>query len=547
MNYQEIKKEWFVKCENLDLLNELKSLTDEKEVEDRFYKNLEFGTAGIRGVLGVGTNRMNVYTVGQVIQALVNKMKNNNEKKVVIGYDMRHKSKEFAELCASILSRNGIEVHIFEDLTATPILSYSVIKLKADAGIMITASHNPKEYNGLKLYSSDGTQIGEEEARVMAEYIKKVDIFEVDHCIDLKQINYVKDSLIEDYMRKATSVSAEPKNKDLNIVYTPLSGVGFAFIKKALEGKGYKNVHFVEEQINPDPDFSTVPSPNPENKESFSLAIKEGLKYNSDVLISTDPDADRVGVCVKHNGKYVLLSGNAVGTLLSHYIISKLYSENSLPENSKIIKSIVSDDLVEKVASRYNVSVSSVHVGFKNVYSLANKLEKEKSSNFIMGFEESLGYGIGTNLAKDKDAISAVVAILDMVSYYSTHNKTLVDVYREIQEIHGFHSNHLESFKLEGKDGLDKMRKLVDGFKNHPIAKIGYSKLTETIDYLKDDTGLEKQNVIKFSYDNGSWFVVRPSGTEPKLKFYMFSVGKTEKESKFNLEKMKKEITKKVK
>lgn len=522
---------------NRDLLLEIDLLENEKEKEDRFYKKLEFGTAGMRGLLGAGTNRMNVHTVAEVTQALADKLNKDSdaEKGVVIGYDTRHMSKEFAELSASILIKNGINVHLFKDVAATPLLSYAVIRLKKASGIMITASHNPKEYNGYKLYGSDGIQINKEYAGEIVENISSIgDIFDVETKVDLKDVNYVSEKLVDSYIQKASMTLSAPINKDLSIVYTPLNGVGKEFVQRVLSMKGYKNVHTVKEQEMPDPNFTTTPSPNPENEEVFKLAIREGIKHNAEVLIATDPDADRIGLMIKDNGSYSFVSGNIVGTVLSFYLMEKLYFEKRLPKNPKIVKTIATDNLIDKIAGRYGVEVVNVHVGFKNIYSKVSEWETLGDSGYILGYEESLGYGLGSSLARDKDAVSAMVVILEMVSYYHSLGENILTIYRRLQENFEFHTERLESITLPGKDGLEKMNSLMVNIRNNPIEELNGSELSEVIDYLEDGTGLEKQNVIKYVYNDGSWFVIRPSGTEPKLKIYSYTVSpsKTKSEEK---------------
>lgn len=527
---------------NLDpsLLSELKAITNENEIEDRFYKRLEFGTAGIRGVLGVGTNRMNVHTVAEVTQALANKLiaEGKQDDGVVIAYDVRHMSKEFAEMSATILSKQGVKTYLFEQVSATPILSYAVIELETAAGIMITASHNPKEYNGYKLYAADGTQIDKEFANSIVDNIEKIEnLFEISTEIDLSKVEFLSNEFIYNYFSSAHDLQLHlDVDRDISIVYTPLHGVGREFVPRILWENGYENLHLVEEQMIPDPDFTTAKSPNPENLETFELAIREGLKYNADVLIATDPDADRVGVMVKHKGKYEMVSGNVLGTVLVDYILRYHFNAQSLPKNPKIVKTIVTDNLVDKIAEDYGVGVVDVHVGFKNIYSLVNEWQSKGDNGYIVGYEESLGFGISGDLAKDKDAITASLLICEMVGHYYTMGLSILDIYQSLQEYYGFHGEKLESISFPGKDGKEKMDMLVEKMRVTPIPEINGSKLIKAIDYLNDDTDLEKLNVLKCLYEDGSWFAVRPSGTEPKLKVYAYSVGENKQTSEIKAE-----------
>lgn len=505
----------------------------EHEIENRFYRKLEFGTAGIRGLLGVGTNRMNVHTVAEVTEGLARKILADGKQAegVVIGYDVRHMSKEFAELAASILSKHGITVHLFDDIIPTPVLSYAIRNLKAISGIMITASHNPKEYNGYKVYWEDGAQISREIVDEIVSHISNIeDLFgieklKIDKGVELDLIKYVNKDLIDEYKKGVLNLSVnENINKEISVVYSPLNGTGRKLIKEVLNDRGFNNVVMVKEQEYPDTNFTTVEYPNPEEIETFDYAINVGIKNNADLLIATDPDADRIGVMIKHDEKYEFLSGNKLGTVMVHYILNSLHSQGKLNENSSIVKTIVTDNLVDKIAKDFEVNVFDVHVGFKNVYSLVNEWEKSNNNGYIIGYEESLGFGIGHNLARDKDAISAAMIIVEMVAYYNREGKTLIDVLNEIQDRYGFHSERLESITMPGKNGQLEMAELIKDFRRNPIKELNGNMLISELDYLNDDTGLEKMNVLKYIYEDGTWFVIRPSGTEPKLKLYIYTV-----------------------
>lgn len=532
------------------LLQELKSISDEKDIEDRFYKDLEFGTAGIRGVLGAGTNRMNVHTVSRVAEALSMEIKrtNNEHRGVVIGYDVRHMSKEFAELSAEILSNNGIKVYLFDDIVPTPVLSYAIRKLRTVSGVMITASHNPKEYNGYKVYWDDATQIGKETADNIVKHMNNIeDMFGIERlnlneALDLGIVEYVDNKILSDYKNEVLNLSINNDVSNISVVYSPLHGTGNKFIKDIFKKKGF-NLHIVEEQSNADPDFTTVESPNPEEIEAFDYSVKLAKEVNADLIITTDPDADRVGVMVKHDGEYKLVTGNQLGTLVTHYILKSLHEKGQLKRQSKIIKTIVTDNLVDKIAKDFNVEVVNVHVGFKNIYSKVNEWEKnDEEDNYILGYEESLGFGIGHNLARDKDATSASLIIAEMVSEYLKEDKTIIDVLNEIQEEYGFHNEHLESIVMPGKDGQRNMQRLVKAFRENPIEKLNGHKLVRKIDYLHDETDLEKLNVIKCEYEDGTWFVIRPSGTEPKLKLYIYTVGNSHESTESKMKSVIKEL-----
>lgn len=541
MSYKTEYKKWLNESRlNVNLKKEMTEVMNEEEIEDRFYKKLNFGTAGIRGVLGAGTNRMNVHTVAEVTEGLAKKIKadQGEAQGVVIGYDVRHMSKEFAELAASILSNHGITVHLFDDIVPTPLLSYAIRELKAISGIMITASHNPKEYNGYKVYWKDGAQIQESTAKEIVKYVSSVkDMFaiegmNIDEARDLGLVKSVSSNLIEKYKKKVLNLSVnDDVNKDISIVYSPLNGTGNALVREILEARGFNNLHIVEEQENPDPNFTTVKYPNPEEIEVFDYAIKKGLQHNSDILITTDPDADRVGVMIKHNGKYEYMSGNDIGTVMTYYMLSSLYSQGKLNKKPKVVKTIVTDNLVDKIAETFEVEVFDVHVGFKNIYYLVKQWEEQKDYGYILGYEESLGFGIGSDLARDKDAVSAAMIIVEMAAYYNKEGRTLIHVLNEIQQQYGFHSEHLESITMPGKNGKEEMDLLIKNLRINPMKELNGSKLVEKIDYLNDDTDLEKTDVIKYIYEDGTWFVVRPSGTEPKLKVYIYTVGDSKEES----------------
>lgn len=535
---------------NEEILENMKSFP-KSEIEDRFYKKLEFGTAGIRGILGAGTNRMNVHIVAEVAKAIAEKIicENKQNDGVVIGYDVRHMSKEFAELSAAIFTKKGIKTYLFENVTATPILSYAIREFKTANGIMITASHNPKEYNGYKVYGSNGIQILQEDVKKIKLFMSKLEnpysVKEYNFENIASEVNYVGEDFISKYLNEVSKLSINNIQSNLKTVYTPLNGTGSEFVRKTLIEQNSTQLFEVEEQMLPDPDFTTTGSPNPEDETAFTLAKEKGEEVSADLLIATDPDADRVGAMVLHEGSYHMITGNVLGTLLTNYILNQMDSKGVLPENPSIVKTIVTDNLVDKIAQEYNVKVHDVHVGFKNIYSLVEKWNLTKERNYILGYEESYGFGIGTNIARDKDAISATRLIVEMTSYYHNLGKTLVDVFDEIQSKYGYHAESLKSVVLEGKEGLSKMQEIVFNLRNNPIEEIAGSKLTKYTDYLQN-TKLEKENVLKFMYEDGTWFVVRPSGTEPKLKIYIYVVAKDKKSVQEKLSKVSNEIISKV-
>ena len=512
-----------------------------KNIEDSFYKNLEFGTAGIRGKLGPGPNRMNLYTVSRVTRAIAKEIKANKQedKGVVIGRDSRAYSKEFSELSANIFASEGIKVFLFDTVIPTPILAYSILHLNTAFGIMITASHNTKEYNGYKVYSSDGIQISKEVAKKISKNSSEIEDFldykfPVNQCITTLNKDH---EVVKSYYKKAKETIEEfsfenDEKHSISVVYTGLHGVGGEYIPEFLKENGYCNLHFVKEQMKPSTDFYTTPSPNPEDEEVFEYGKKLALTFNSDVILATDPDVDRLGVMIKHNGKYEYLDGNVIGTLLSTYILLKLRTNSDFEGKSPlIIKTIVSNNLVEKEGKVYNADFKDVHVGFKNIYSQAMNEE-----NFVFGYEESLGFGFGKKVSREKDAIIASVMVLNMISYYNSIGYSLLDVYKEIQEAHGFTEEKMESILLEGLDGMNVMKEIILDLKNAPISSINGFEISKSIDYNSDETGLEKENVLKFMYEDGSWFAVRPSGTEPKLKIYFYSYGSTKEEAEKSLE-----------
>ena len=527
---------------------ELKEINGNDEaIKERFLLNLEFGTAGLRGVLGAGTNRMNIYTVGKATQGLANFLKSENENPVVtISYDSRIRSDEFAQVAAQILAANGVKVYLYDALAPVPMLSFATRAHKSDAGIMITASHNPAKYNGYKVYGPDGCQMTSESAdKVLAE-INKLDIFADIKKADFEQakaegkIEYVSDEVKQAYydwclgqmMRKDIFVK-EP----MKMVYTPLNGSGLVPVTTVLGKAGLKDITIVEEQRLPDGNFPTCPYPNPEIREAMQLGLDRVKELDGDVLIATDPDADRVGIAVKENDEYVLLTGNQVGILLTDYIAKTRKELGTLPENPIMVKSIVSSSLADAVAASHGVETINVLTGFKYIGTEIKKLEeKSEEDRFILGFEESYGYLVGSAV-RDKDAVVATLLISEMAAYYrsigSSINKALQDIYAKF----GYYLNKVDSYEFEGLSGMDKMKDIMQGLRDKPLAKLGSLPVVAREDYKtlvhKDElTGeethidLPSANILIYYLEGGHQVIVRPSGTEPKIKVYYSIKGK---------------------
>lgn len=545
MDYKKRYQEWL---ENPyfdeETKKELKAIVnDEKDIEDRFYQDLQFGTAGLRGKLGAGTNRMNIYTVSLASQGLADTIKEYGKdamnRGVAISYDVRHMSKEFAQISARVLAANGIKAFLHKDITPTPVLSYTVRKLGNISGIMITASHNPKEYNGYKAYWEEGSQILDDIADKILDNISKIGAFENVKLISLEEgletgiIQYIDESLIDDYIKDVLSLSIEDEaiDKNIKIVYSPLNGTGNKLVRRILEERAFKNVYVVKEQENPDPDFATVGYPNPEDPKAFKYAIELGKKEEADILIATDPDADRTALEVRDkDGNYVFLTGNKIGLLLTNYILSRLSARNEMPKNPVIVKSIVTSNFSGLIAEKYGVEAIDVLTGFKNIYAPANEWDKTGEKTYVFGYEESIGYSYGS-FVRDKDAVSSAMMISEMAAYYKKQGKSLLDVLEDLYKENAYYGEKLISIVLEGLDGQALIGRIMEDFRANPIKEMDGIKLLEVIDYKNDETGLPKSNVLKYIFDDGSWYVLRPSGTEPKIKLYIYSVDKDKKVS----------------
>ncbi|WP_042680209.1 phospho-sugar mutase [Anaerosalibacter massiliensis] len=523
--------------------NELLSIkNDPKEIEDRFYTDLSFGTAGLRGKIGAGTNRMNKYTVSLATQGLADTIKSFGQEAmdrgVVIGYDVRHYSKEFAEIASLVLAANGIKVYLFDDLRPTPELSYATRRLNTISGIVITASHNPKDYNGYKVYWEEGSQILDDIAEKILNNIRNIKGYSDIQIIERKEaedsglLNIIGKDIEDEYIEKVKGLSLNDDiDKEIKIVYTPLNGTGNKPVRRVLKERGFKNIAVVPEQENPDPDFTTVGYPNPEDIKAFKYAEELGKNIDADLLIATDPDCDRVSCVVKDNeGKYISLNGNQIGALLVEYILMSRNKKDDIPENGVIVKSIVTGDLSRSIAKKYGVETIETLTGFKHICNKANEFDKTKERTFIFGYEESIGYVYGT-IVRDKDAVISSMLIAEMAAYYKKRGKTLLDVLEGLYKEHGYYKEKLVSIVLEGVEGQERIGRIMDSFRKESIKSIGESKLVKTIDYLKGDTDTPPSNVLKYIFDTESWYAIRPSGTEPKIKIYIYSKADGEKDS----------------
>lgn len=538
---------------------ELKAIKgDEKEIEDRFYQNLSFGTAGLRGIIGAGTNRMNRYTVMEATKGLALTILEEGEKGkmkgVVIGYDVRHMSKEFAQIAAEVFAAYGVKVYLFDQIAATPLLSYAVLTLETQAGVMITASHNPKEYNGYKAYWEEGSQILDNIGDRIVKNIESIENYGAIESMPLEEakekglVTMVGADLIDRYIGEIVSRKiTDQLDTSVRIVYTPLNGTGNQFVRRVLEERGFTNVHIVEEQEMPDPDFTTVGYPNPEDPKAFALAEKLGKEVDADLLIATDPDSDRIAMEVKdENGDYVFFNGNRIGSLLVHHILSNLKNEGKLPEDAVMAKSIVTGDLSTKIAKDFGVTMKEQLTGFKNLYAIANQMEEEGTiDKFLFAYEESIGYSYGTYV-RDKDAVMSAMLIAEMAGVAKMNGTTIIEQLEELFKKYGYHKEKLISVVREGSDGQEVIKKTMEAFRAEPIETLGDEKLEKVEDFTKEDYGIGRSNVLKYYYDGGSWYAVRPSGTEPKIKFYMYSVAVTAEEANNTLREMEDEIMKKA-
>lgn len=522
---------------------ELKGIIDDKEIEDRFHTDLTFGTAGLRGKIGAGTNRMNKYTVSLASQGLaqtiVNKGKGSMDRGVAIAYDVRHYSDKFAEIAARVLAANGVKVYLFEGIRPTPVLSYAVRKLNTISGIVITASHNPKDYNGYKVYWEEGSQILDDIAGEIVDEINKIkdfseiDLIDLDKAIQDGLIKYIGKEVDDSYEEELLELKLNDDiDKDIKIIYTPLNGTGNIPVRRILKKRGFTNIIVVPEQENPDPNFTTVGYPNPEDVKAFDYAKELGKKEDADIIIATDPDCDRVAMMVKDRyGEFQPINGNQTGALLVNYILSQRHKKGDIPPNGAIVKSIVTGDLSKAIAKKYNVETIETLTGFKNICGKANEFDETGEYAFIFGYEESIGYVYGT-MVRDKDGVNTSMLIAEMAGYYKKKGKSILDVLEDIYHEHGYYEDRLMSIVLEGLEGSKRISRIMEEFRRSPIMEFGDMKVIKIIDYLLDETGNPKSNVLKYYLDDGSWYAIRPSGTEPKIKLYIYSKDKSSEISK---------------
>lgn len=555
-NINELYNLWLEKATaDPDLKKELLGVKgNDDEVLDRFYRSLEFGTAGLRGVIGAGTNRMNYYTVGRATQGLADFLNKHFENpSIAIGYDSRIKSKYFSVEAAKTLAANGIKVYLYEELEPTPCLSFAIRHFKTSSGIILTASHNPAKYNGYKCYNENGYQMTDEEASETYDFIQKVDYFtgiktmDFDEAKEKGLIEYmgqdVIDLFLDEVIKQCVNMGICEK-ANLNVIYTPLNGTGNKPVRKILDRIGVKNIHIVPEQENPDGNFPTCPFPNPEIKQAFECALKLAENVKPDLLLATDPDCDRVGIAVNNgNGEFQLMTGNEVGAMLLNYLLSQKKEQGTLSKNSIAVKSFVSTDLAEVIAKKYNCTFKNLLAGFKYIGELITQLESEgRSEDFVMGFEESYGYLAGTH-ARDKDAVVASMLICEMAAYYKAQGKTLIDVMNGLYDEFGYYCNTVQSYTFEGASGMEKMAAIMDGLRvNKPSSFAGYevtkiddyktSKSTDVKTGKESEITLPKSNVLAYTLTDGNKVIVRPSGTEPKIKAYITAVGTSEENAK---------------
>ena len=518
MDYKAKYQEWLGFDEETKA--ELEAITDEKEIEDRFYKDLEFGTGGLRGVMGAGANRMNKYTVSKATKGLADYLLSEYKENisVAIAYDSRNNSAQFAAYAAEVLCANGIKVYLYDTLMPTPVLSFTVKHLGCTAGIVLTASHNPKEYNGYKIYDENGCQLVPQYANKVIDFVNAVtDIKNVEH-MSLDEAKekglYVSigEEVLDAFLEAVKKQSLYEEKSDIKIVYTALHGTGNIPVRKAIEGM---NVSIVKEQELPDGNFSTVRSPNPEEKDALTLALKQAEAEGADLVFGTDPDCDRIGAGVKHDGKYVLVTGNQMGALLVNFVLNMRKSE--LNEKSTLVKTIVTSELGANIARKFGLHIVETLTGFKYIGEKINQYEANGDREFVIGYEESYGYLTGTH-ARDKDAVVSALLVCQMAAYYYNKGMTLIDALNEIYDEYGFYLDALDTFTLKGIDGAQKIQSLMSEFREN--GSKFFDGIKEVFDFSKGIGDLPKENVLKYVFNDGSWMAIRPSGTEPKLKVY---------------------------
>ena len=515
-----------------DIRDELESLTDEKEIEDRFYKDLVFGTGGLRGIMGAGTNRMNKYTVGRATFGLANYLKatNDGNLSVAIAYDSRNNSQYFAKIAAGIFASCGIKAYLYDNLVPVPVLSFTTSYLGCTAGVMITASHNPKEYNGYKVYDKTGCQLCTDDANNALEYINEIDDYaSIPFSDSMQGIEMIGENVLSVFLDKVREQSLFDEKTDLKIVYTPLHGTGNIPVRRVLDGL---DVTVVKEQELPDGNFSTVRSPNPEEKDALNIAIQKAKQIDADIVLGTDPDCDRVGIAVRNtDGEYVLFTGNQTGALLVNFVLTMHKCE--LNSKSTLVKTIVTSELGANIGRKFGLNIDETLTGFKYIGDKINKYISTGEREFVIGYEESYGYLVGTH-TRDKDAVVSSMLICQMASWYKKQGKTLIDALDEIYNEYGYYLDYLDSFVLKGKDGAEKIQDLMTYFRSK--GNTLYNGIDKVIDYLDGIDDLPKENVLKYIFSDGSWMAVRPSGTEPKIKVYYSVVAEDKDKAKQKLD-----------
>lgn len=524
MDYREKYQQWlsFLDPQSKE---KLEKITDEKELEDRFYKDLAFGTGGLRGIMGIGSNRMNRYTVGKATFGLAHYLqsKNSGELSVVIAYDSRNNSSDFARIAAGIFASCGFKVYLFSYLVPVPVLSFSTHYLGCTAGVMITASHNPKEYNGYKVYDSKGCQFCTEDAKGAIGCINAVEDFtSIPFCDDHENITMIGDQVLDAFLAEVKKQSLYEEKSDLKIVYTPLHGTGNIPVRRVLEGM---DVSVVKSQELPDGNFSTVRSPNPEEKDALNIAIQQAKEMKADLVLGTDPDCDRVGIAVRDGGEYKLFTGNQTGALLVNFVLTM--KKEQLNSKSTLVKTIVTSELGANIARKFGLNIEETLTGFKYIGDKINHYEETGDGEFVIGYEESYGYLVGTH-ARDKDAVVSSMLICQMAAWYKNQGKTLVEALNDIYSEYGYYLDALDSFVLKGKDGAEKIQHLMTVFRSEGAAM--FDGVEKIIDYSTGVGDLPKENVLKYIFTDGSWMAVRPSGTEPKIKVY-YSIQDKDRES----------------
>lgn len=565
MNYKEKYNIWL----NSEIIseetkNELRSISDEKEIEDRFYQDLDFGTGGLRGVIGAGSNRMNIYTVAQATQGFADYLNKSFEKpSVAIAYDSRNMSKEFAKSAALTLCANNIKVYLYESLRPTPVLSFAVRELKCTGGIVITASHNPKIYNGYKVYDEFGGQVTDEKANIIIQCVKavgdfsKIKTIEESEALEKNLLEYVGEALDKIYYEKVEALTVrkdlvKESAKELKVIYTPIHGSGNVPVRAVLKDLGY-NVDVVKEQEAPDGNFPTASYPNPENPDVFKLALKMAETEAPDLIFGTDPDCDRIGLVVKEaSGEYRVLTGNQTGLLLTHYVLSALKETGKLPENGVVIKTIVTTEGARKIAEDFGVELMDVLTGFKYIGEKIREFEDAGNKSYLFGFEESYGYLAGT-FVRDKDAVIASMLACEMALYYKKQGKSLYDALIELYEKYGFFKETLVSIELKGKEGQEKIGSCIEALRTEKLNAVGDVKVATRLDYklsIEEDVkngsektiNLPKSNVLKYILEDDSYFVVRPSGTEPKMKVYLAVKGNSLEDAEAQIANFKEKV-----